>query len=171
MRPKRSIFNSAAMIGVMMATLITPAGSYMTEQVLPETNPNPVVLFEIGSTDATHEAVMLGKDVFEPMTWERVTLDDRPRQCEQGIVELMQLQVEDGGTVAVTGPTDDVVFTSLDTDADFKGTCEHHHDADSKMIAVICKEKDETRAVPCRDTPAPVASALRRLHQNLGPHF
>ena len=81
----------------------------------------------------------------------RVTLDDRPRQCEQGIVELMQLQVEDGGTVAVTGPTDDVVFTSLDTDADFKGTCEHHHDADSKMIAVICKEKDETRAVPCRD--------------------
>ena len=69
----------------------------------------------------------------------RVTLDDRPRQCEQGIVELMQLQVEDGGTVAVTGPTDDVVFTSLDTDADFK------------VIAVICTEKDETRAVPCRD--------------------
>ena len=68
---RKNIFNNAAKISVMMATLITAARSYMTTQVLPDVQPDPVVLFEIGGTKGTEEVTALGKDVFEPMSWER----------------------------------------------------------------------------------------------------
>ncbi|CAE7678552.1 RE2, partial [Symbiodinium sp. CCMP2456] len=185
-KPRMS-FNNAAKIGVMMATLISAASSYMTEHVLPDSDPNPVVLFEIGGTEATYDAVTLGKDVFEPMTWERY--------------RLVKQQVGEGGTAVITGPAKDVIFHALNTDVDFKDTLKYADESHDRIFAVIFREKEEAKAVSCsdrvhdvkmvaansgdpdkerlpamgatgisfgKDTPSAVATALRRLHQNLG---
>ncbi|CAE7251257.1 RE2, partial [Symbiodinium sp. CCMP2456] len=224
MSTRRCIFNNAAKIGVMMATLISAAGSYMTEHVLPESHPDPVVLFEIGGTEATHEAAMLGKDVFEPMSWERyrspegkdnayhivhggspkelwINLDGRPKQCKDGILELIKQQVEDGGTVVAAGPAEDDVFHAFNADPDFEKALKYYNETNGRVFTVIFRDKKEAKAVTCNDrvhevkmvaadsgdadkeqplamgasgitfgehTPGVVATALRRLHQNLG---
>ena len=68
---RKAIFNNAAKIGVMMTTLISAARSYIASLDFPQVQANPVVIFEIGGTSATQEAAELGKDVFEPMSWDR----------------------------------------------------------------------------------------------------
>ena len=224
MSTRRSLFNNAAKIGVMMATLITAAGSYMTEHVFAEVDPNPVVMFEIGGSDATHDAAALGKDVFEPMTWERyrspegkdsayhiinggspkelrVTLDGRPEQCGEALLQLIKMQIDDGGTVVVSGPAEDEVVGNINGGEDFRYIKKYHNETNGKVFMVLFKDKSDTQAVQCRDrvhevrmvasgevpadsreqiamgatgisfsddVPRTVATALRRLHQNLG---
>ncbi|OLP81847.1 Copia protein [Symbiodinium microadriaticum] len=224
MSTRKSIFNNAAKIGVMMASLISAAGSYVTEHVLNKVESNPVVMFEIGGTEATHEATALGKDVFEPMMWERyrspegkdnayhivhggnpkelrLTLDGRDQQCGEALLELMRLQIDDGGTVVVNGPKQDEIFATIQNLADLKKDCKYYHETTERIFAVIFREKDGSQAVTCRDrvhdvkmvvaenqqergseripmgapgitfgkdVPGSVATALRRLHQNLG---
>ena len=222
---RRAIFNNAAKIGVMMATLITAANNYMTEQVLPHAEPEPIVLFEIGGTEATQEAVAIGKDVFEPMSWERyrdpdgktnayhivngggpkelrLTLDGKPEQCNESLVELVRQQLDDGGTVVISGATKDSIFYDIKNGLDYDKMHEYHHEAEGRTFMVMFKKKGGTQAIRCRDrvhevrmvsnggegdqvreqpltmgaggitfgkdTPATVATALRRLHQNLG---
>ena len=224
MSTRRSLFNNAAKIGVMMTTLITAASSYMTEHVFTETDPNPVVMFEIGGSDATHDAAALGKDVFEPMTWERyrspegkdsayhiinggspkelrVTLDGRPKQCEEALLQLIKTQIGEGGTVVISGPAEDEVVGSIGGDEDLRYAQKYHNETNGRIFMVLFKDKSDTQPVQCQDrvhevrmvasgeivdnkreqiamgatgisfgddVPKTVATALRRLHQNLG---
>ena len=74
MSTRRSIFNNAAKISVMMTVFLAAATSYLAGTMQVDSDPHPVVLFEVGGTRATEEAVMLGKDVFEPMNWGHLRL-------------------------------------------------------------------------------------------------
>ncbi|CAE7780747.1 RE1 [Symbiodinium sp. CCMP2592] len=220
---RRSIFNNAARISVMMATLISAAGNYLAEHVHPQVQRNPVVLFEIGDTESTQQAAELGKDVFEPMTWERyrspegktdafhivnggtprelrLHLDGKSTECDEAILELMKQQVNDGGTVVLSGKPGDTLFEHIDKDPGLLGCKQHGYEDGLKVFMVFFKDKETTQRVkgPGRvhevkvvsseepgqdnealamgatgisfgkDTPRPVATALRRLHQNLG---
>ncbi|CAE7261332.1 unnamed protein product [Symbiodinium sp. CCMP2592] len=221
---RSNIFNNAAKIGVMMATLITAAGSYMAEHFVPKADTEPIVIFEIGNTEATHEAASIGKDVFEPMSWEkyrapvgkesafhiangggprelRVCLDGRPQQCGKALLDLVRLQIEDGGTVVINGPANDDILSAIDNDHFLKNTKRYQGDGEGKVFLVMFKEKPDTKPVVCHDrlhetkmvsrdsgpqpangqlpmgaggitfgegTPGTVATAFRRLHQNLG---
>ena len=207
-----------------MATLVSAASGYMIEYIFNEVEHNPIVTFEIGGTAATQEAVVLGKDVFEPMTWERyrspegkddayhivnggspkelrITLDDKPEECNESLLQLIRLQLEDGGTVVVTGSKEDTVVRALQDDADLKALHKYQRNFDDKAFIVLFKEKPGTKPLECpdrvhevkvvsagedgrdqerplaigatgitfgKDTPGNVATALRRLHQNLG---
>ncbi|CAE7197343.1 RE2 [Symbiodinium sp. CCMP2592] len=221
---RRSIFNNAAKIGVMMATLITAAGSYMSEHFAPKPDAEPIVIFEIGNTEATHEAASIGKDVFEPMSWERyrtpegkesafhivngggprelrLCLDSRPQECGEAVLDLARLQIEDGGTVVIHGPADDEILDLIDHDHFLKEAKRYQSNDEGRVFLVMFREKADTEPVSCRDrvheikmvsrdsgpqpsdepmpmgaggisfganTPGAVATALRRLHQNLG---
>ncbi|CAE7361897.1 RE2 [Symbiodinium sp. CCMP2592] len=220
---RRSIFNNAARISVMMATLISAAGNYLAEHVHPQVQRNPVVLFEIGDTESTQQAAELGKDVFEPMTWERyrspegktdafhivnggtprelrLHLDGKSSECDEALLELMKQQVNDGGTVVLSGGAGDTLFEHINKDPSLRDCKQHGNEDGVKVFMVFFKGKETTQRVegPGRvhevkvvsseepgqdnealamgatgisfgkDTPRPVATALRRLHQNLG---
>eukprot|EP00439_Symbiodinium_sp_Y106_P021298 s4955_g2.t1 len=167
---RRNIFNNAARISVMMTALIAAAGSYLSEHVYP----NPVVLFEIGGTEASQEAATIGKDVFEPMTWERyrspegkdsayhivngggprelrINLDGKPDECNEAVLDLARQQVEDGGTVVVTGNQNDEILSQIEKDS-YLSKCEQHKGiGDGKAFLVLFKDKGATKAVRCQD--------------------
>ena len=171
---RRNIFNNAARISVMMTALIAAAGSYLSEHVYPQVDPNPVVLFEIGGTEASQEAATIGKDVFEPMTWERyrspegkdsayhivngggprelrINLDGKPDECNEAVLDLARQQVEDGGTVVVTGNQNDEILSQIEKDS-YLSKCEQHKGiGDGKAFLVLFKDKGATKAVRCQD--------------------
>ncbi|CAE7504439.1 RE2 [Symbiodinium natans] len=221
---RRTIFNNAAKISVMIATLISAATSYMATYTLPEVEAAPIVIFEIGSTEATEEAVALGKDVFEPMDWEtfaspegkgtahhiihgaspkelKVALGGKPDSCNEALLELIEQQLHEGGAVVVEGETSDSLFL----DEKFQGILENHtqYVTQSDLAKQVVMYKSRPDRLPVRGqnrvhhvcaveqvqqhrqgrdevvmdgsgivfgegTPPRVASALRRLHQNLG---
>ncbi|CAE7541147.1 RE2 [Symbiodinium sp. CCMP2592] len=194
----RSIFNNAAKIGVMLATLVTTAGSYMAEHVFPTVEANPVVIFEIGGVDATHEAAAIGKDVFEPMTWERyrspegkesayhivngggprelrINLEGKFQECDEALLALIRQQLDDGGTVVVTGENEKVFFVFFKNKEQTKAVQCGDRVHEVKVVSTA-KPSDDKGDLPMgatgisfgKDTPRNVATALRRLHQNLG---
>ena len=160
---RRNIFNNPAKIGVMMATLITAAGSYMTDHFFPEVDVDFVVMFEIGDTEATREAAAMSKDVFEPMTWERyrspegkdgahivngggtrelrINLDGKPSQSNEALVHLVKYQLEDGRTVVINGGANDELIGIVITTRTVGG----------RVFVVLFKEKPETKPVFCQD--------------------
>ena len=203
-----------------MGTLAAAAGSYMAQHVYPQVDPNPVVMFEIGGTDATHEVAAIGKDVFEPMSWERyrspegkesayhiiyggcpcelrVNLDGRPGQCGEA---LTKQQIDGGGTVVIKGSADDPILEDLFKDEQLASAKRHFSEDRGRVFVVMFRERQEGRLVACNDriheikmvssgvpsqsesalpmgasgitfdkkVPRNVATALRRLHQNLG---
>ena len=171
---RRTIFNNAAKIGVMLCTLISAAGSYLAEHVYPEVNADPVVMFEIGDYTATHEAVALGKDVFEPMTWERfrspegkdsayhivngggprelrINLDGKQDECDEALLHLVRQQIHDGGTVVLTGTSGDSLLDYVFKDQSLQKTIQHRSDEGGRAFIVLFKEKEDTQQVVCRD--------------------
>ena len=221
---RRTIFNNAAKISVMIATLITAASGYIAEHFFSDIEYDPVVMFEIGNTEGTHEAAALGKDVFEPMTWDRyrtpegkdcafhiinggrprelrIDLTGKPAQCDEALLDIIKYQVDDGRTVVINGHPKDDLLNTIENDPYLKRTRQHSSETQDKAFLVMFKNKPEAKPVPCRDrvhevkmvsqqegpprddqrfpmgaggitfgdeTPGTVATALRRLHQNLG---
>ena len=222
---RRSIFNNAAKISVMMTTFLAAATSYLagTVQVV-HNDPHPVVLFEVGGTRVTEEAVMLGKDVFEPMDWDtyaspegketayhvingglpkelRINLDGKRDGDNQAIAELLLQQVGVGGTAVLEGGMSDSLFgnhyfvtevskhlqysscndgrqTMIFYKADHTKTKVKGPERVHRVcaVAVGADEAEAQRDVALdgtgvtfgEGTPPMIASALRRLHQNLG---
>ncbi|CAE7324982.1 RE2, partial [Symbiodinium sp. CCMP2456] len=143
-------------------------------------------MFEIGDTRASEEAVALGKDVFEPMDWKayespqgkemayhvinggtpkelHLNLDGKRSGCDAAVGELAAQQIQEGGTVVVEGSNADSLFNN----EFFVDVC---------TVGVEVSQGDQHREVAMdgtgitfgESTPPMVASALRRLHQNLG---
>ena len=131
-------------------------------------------MFEIGGVDATHEATAIGKDVFEPMSWERyrspegkenafhiihgggprelrVNLQGRPCECDEGLLELMKQQIEDGGTVVVTGSCEDYLLYDIRKDPVLREARQHHSEEQGKFFAVMFRPGDDSRAAQCGD--------------------
>ncbi|CAE7634004.1 RE2 [Symbiodinium sp. CCMP2592] len=221
---RKKIFNNAAKVGVLMATLLTAASSYLANHVFPDPIVEPIVIFEIGGTAGTEEAVSLGKDVFEPMDWAtyqspegketayhvinggaprelRVNLFGKKDACNRPVLELMQQQINEGGTVVVKGSSQDTIYDEelfkylRDNYTQYNG---NEHGEETYILYRAC-ERSEKMPGPTRchqvcvvdrsgegdglahdvaydgtgitfgeTTPPMIASALRRLHQNLG---
>ncbi|CAE7241098.1 RE2 [Symbiodinium sp. CCMP2592] len=221
---RKKIFNNAAKVGVLMATLLTAASSYLANHVFPDSIVEPIVIFEIGGTAGTEEAVSLGKDVFEPMDWAtyqspegkqtayhvinggtprelRVNLFGKKDACNRPVLELMQQQINEGGTVVVKGSSQDTIYDEelfkylRDNYTQYNG---NEHGEETYILYRAC-ERSEKMPGPTRchqvcvvdrsgegdglahdvaydgtgitfgeTTPPMIASALRRLHQNLG---
>ena len=221
---RKNIFSNAAKISVMMTSLLVAASSFLAASAPMEVKPQPVVLFEIGGTTATEEAVNMGKDVFEPMDWKayespqgkemayhvinggspselRVNLDGKRSGCDQTVAELIRQQIDEGGTVVVEGDNHDTLFfNDLYVHLADRYMQYHNKDTERKFVVMFKKrdrgllakgprrvhqvcavannpEQAEDREEIVMDgtgvtfghgTPPMVASALRRLHQNLG---
>ena len=220
---RKTIFNNAAKLAVLMTTLMSAARSYMTTQVLPTVQADPVVLFEIGGTSGTEEAVKFGKDVFEPMSWERyrspqgkldayhVINGGAPRElrlhlagkasgCDEALADLIHLQVKEGGSIVIYGNVHDSIFQHNVFKNDVAEHVQHKETIGDELFLVIFQEKDDVIKIEgadrvhgvCavehgnaerelerpilggagitfnKDVAPSVATALRRLHQNLG---
>ncbi|OLQ11876.1 Copia protein [Symbiodinium microadriaticum] len=221
---RKAIFNNAAKISVMMTTLLTAASTFLAATAYTDVQAEPVVMFEIGGTRGSEEAVSLGKDVFEPMDWKtyespegkevayhvinggtpkelRINLDGKKHGCNEAIVDLMHQQVQEGGTVVVAGPAEDSLYYDENYIPFADKYLQYSNDEDGEKFMVFYQKKEEKHTVrgpdrvhqvcavennggeraeeggPAMDgsgitfgegTPPMVASALRRLHQNLG---
>ena len=208
----------------MMTSLLVAASSFLAASAPMEVKPQPIVLFEIGGTTATEEAVSMGKDVFDPMDWKayespqgkemaylvinggnpselRVNLDGKKSGCDQTVAELIRQQIDEGGTAVVEGDNRDTLFLN-DLYMHLADHYMQYHNKDNeRRFVVMFKKRDkgllakgpervhqvcavandpeqaEDREEIVMDgtgitfghgTPPMVASALRRLHQNLG---
>ena len=227
-RPRRSIrkeiYNNAAKISVMLASLVCAAGSYMSDHVFPEVIKSPLVMFEIGGTEATEEAANLDKDVMEPMSWEdyrtpegkeaahhivnggyprelRVHLRGKGDQPNDALTELVGNQLHSGGAVVIDGSVKDTLLIHDGFVAIRENFQQHWSGDDEDFFLVLFKNKDDNIGLQCHDrvhqvcavtcegqqrgssdgpvmgaggitfgegTPNTIATALRRLHQNLG---
>ena len=220
---RKAIFNNAAKIGVMMTTLISAARSYIASLDSPQVQANPVVIFEIGGTSATQEAAELGKDVFEPMSWERygtsegkldafhivnggsprelrLKLQGKQARCDEAVTELIQQQIDDGGTVVIKGEANDSLFDNQVFKQVGRPCVQYEDNNDEGVFVVLFRSKDSIITIRCpdrvhgvcavdhdvgggqeavaklggggitfgKDVAPSIASALRRLHQNLG---
>ena len=105
----------------------------------------------------------MGKDVFEPRTWERyrspeskdgayivnvggtrelrINLDGKPSQCNEALVHLVKYQLEDGRTVVINGGANDELIGIVITTRTVGG----------RVFVVLFKEKPETKPVLCQD--------------------
>ena len=144
---RKNIFSNAGKLSVLMATLIYVARSFMAESILPPAGRihSPAVMFEMGGTSATEEAVLLGKDVYEPMEWSffesedgkkvahdivhggyprelRVNLPGRNNSDDLALIELMHCQLDNGDVVVLCGDEDDPLFS----DKRYLEGCEIH---------------------------------------------
>ncbi|CAE7525074.1 RE2, partial [Symbiodinium sp. CCMP2456] len=217
---RKTIFNNAAKLSVMFATLIAATDSFFGRGVYANKVQTPIVMFEIGSDEGTEEAVRLDKDVFEPMTWERyntsegketahhivnggyprelrVSLKGKRSGDDEALRDLIELQVNSGGTAVLIGDNKDTLVEELAKSAvqKHKRLAESFGDQD---IIVYYKEKSENGSMVgvgrvhdvCvvegqepkpknyatdgsaikfdSSTPPGIAQSLRRLHQNLG---
>ena len=231
-RPQKSmrkqIFKNAAKLSVLMMSLVAAATSYTCEcagATIPRGVDSPIVLFEIGSTSASEEVTSLGKDVYEPMSWEayktvdgketafhivnggfprelRLELDGKGAGDDHALAELSALQIRSGGTVVVVGRPDDgfwknevylhdcaecLQYTHVDegneveTKVFFKSSNLRKQMPGQDRVHGVCvveapeggvqdkpSRLDGTGITFSEDTPPMIASALRRLHQNLG---
>ncbi|CAE7255789.1 GIP, partial [Symbiodinium sp. CCMP2456] len=206
-RPKRStrkaLFNNAARISVMMASFICAAGNYMNEHFYPQVDYHPIVMFEVGGTEATEEAADLSKDVFEPMSWEtyrspegketayhiinggtprelRLHLEGKGAQCHEALAELIQQQLDENGTVEYTQyyQEKDGKFFLVLFKSNPDGIIVEREDRAHEVCMVGTGNGDDPGSeIPVlgadgitfsKETPGRVATALRRLHQNLG---
>ena len=121
---KRSIMNAAGRIGVLMATLMTAATSFLLEHSGPPVENDPIVMMEIGGMEGTLEATDLDKAVIEPIDWQdylnpetktnayhfvtgispkelRIHLDGMPERVRGNIEELIKCQIERGEEVVL----------------------------------------------------------------------
>ena len=121
---KRSIMNAAGRIGVLMATLMTAATSFLLEHSGPPVENDPIVMMEIGGMEGTLEATDLDKAVIEPIDWQdylnpetktnayhfvtgispkelRIHLDGMPERVRGDIEELIKCQIEGGEEVVL----------------------------------------------------------------------
>ncbi|CAE7733722.1 GIP [Symbiodinium sp. CCMP2592] len=122
---RKSLAHSAVKLTLLLSTMISAASSFLTE-ALPHAVHDPIVIFELGGTDATYEAVELDKSVMEPMGWEefddpdkvsnafdivqgitpnelRINLGRMPEHLFDVVVELSRDQITGGGDVVVRG--------------------------------------------------------------------
>ncbi|CAE6964969.1 unnamed protein product [Symbiodinium sp. CCMP2456] len=173
-RPRRStrkaLFNNAARISVMMASFICAAGNYLNEHVYPQVDYQPIVVFEIGGTEATEEAVALSKDVFEPMTWEtyrspegketahhiinggtprelRLHLRGRSPQCDEAVTELIRQQLGENGTVVIDGPTDDDLLRNERFRGIQEGHKQYNQEKDGSFLLILFKSNPDSIAI------------------------
>ena len=221
---RKAIFNNAAKISVMMTTLLTAASTFLAATAYTDVQAEPVVMFEIGGTRGSEEAVSLGKDVFEPMDWKtyespegkevayhvinagtpkelRINLDGKKDGSNEAIVDLMHQQVQEGGAVVVTGAAEDSLYHDENYVLFADKFLQYSNDESGEKFMVFYQKKEEKYSVRGPDrvhqvcavennggeraeeggavldgsgitfgegTPPMVASALRRLHQNLG---
>ena len=229
-RPKKStrkkLHNNAAKLSVMFASLICAANTYMAHHIHPEVLENPLVMFEIGGTEATEEAASLCKDVMEPMSWEyyrsekgketayhivnggfprelRVHLEGKDEQCDDALLELFRQQANEGGATVIDGPLGDSILMKeefIRLREDFQQYYFEDENTSSfflvmyknkaqsmkvsrpervhQVCAVAADDERQQREAPLvmgaggitfgEGTPGSIATALRRLHQNLG---
>ena len=221
---RKSIFNNAAKVSILMTTFLAAANSFLAATAENEVMNQPIVVFEIGGTTCTEEAVALGKDVFEPMDWSayespegkemayhvvnggspkelRLNLDGKKSSCDAALVDLIEQQVFEGGTVVIEGDAVDTLFYNEDfvrvskEHVQFSGQDQRRktvvlyrlQEGKFKIsgpqrvhqVCAVANGGDEREAgrAPILDgtgitfgdgTPPMIASALRRLHQNLG---
>ena len=136
---RKTIFNNAAKISVMLASLVAATDSYLNRGVFAQKVQSPIVMFEIGEVSGTEDAVKLDKDVFEPMTWERyhssegketayhivhggyprelrISLEGKRSGDSQALRELVEVQVGNGGTAVIIGDSTDDFFEIMKRD-------------------------------------------------------
>ena len=171
---RKAIFSNAAKISVMLASIVAATDSYLNRGVFAQRVQSPIVMFEIGEVCGTEDAVKLDKDVFEPMTWEsyhssegketayhivhggyprelRVSLKGKRPGDSRALRDLVETQIDNGGTAVVIGDSTDEFFEIMKEDGLDPLHCRFRCKDKNEITVVYYKEKTRSRGIAGAD--------------------